>query len=94
MERTALASDIDGTLVFYKTENFTENSETYIRDEDLAAIADWQAKGGLFGLCSGRSVCGVFDVLPVGIRPDFYIACSGAAVPAWRHFRIRIPWIL
>lgn len=80
MKRIALASDIDGTLVLYRAENFTENAETYIRDEDMAAIAAWQKKGGLFGLCSGRSVSSVFDVLPGDIRPDFYIACSGAAI--------------
>lgn len=80
MQRTALASDIDGTLVFYESENFTENAKTYIKEEDLAAVAAWQARGGLFGLCSGRSVAGVFDLLLGNIKPDFYIACSGAAI--------------
>lgn len=80
MQKTALASDIDGTLVFHCSGNFTDGSETYMKEEDLEGIEAWQRKGGLFGLCSGRSIAGVFDVLPDHIRPDFYIACSGAVI--------------
>ncbi len=81
-KRIGLASDIDGTLVFHRTENFSEDSgkpDTYTKEGDLEAIRAWQAKGGLFGLCSGRPVASVFNLFS-GIRPDFYIACSGAAI--------------
>ncbi len=81
-KRIGLASDIDGTLVFHRTENFSEGSgkpDAYVREEDLEAIRAWQAGGGLFGLCSGRSVASMFNLFSE-IRPDFYITCSGAAI--------------
>ena len=46
----------------------------------MTAIVSWQDRGGLFGLCSGRPPAGVFDLFPNKIQPDFYIACSGAAI--------------
>ena len=83
MQRIAMASDIDGTLAFRTSEGLgsvIKKKITYFKKEDLEAIADWQTQGHLFGLCSGRPLVGVFDSLPDGIEPDFYIACSGAAV--------------
>ncbi len=70
-KRIALASDIDGTLVFYKRENFLEdsgNAGIYFKEKDLEAVKAWQAEGGLFGLCSGRPLAGIFDLHPE-IRP-------------------------
>lgn len=83
MRKTALASDLDGTLLFHREEKFSEETGkqgSYFKDEDLAAVAAWQARGGMFGLCSGRAVAGMFDMLPNGIRPDFYILCTGAVI--------------
>ncbi len=54
MERIAMASDIDGTLIFHSNGNYTGAAETYFKEEDLAAIAAWQAKSHFFGYCTGR----------------------------------------
>lgn len=73
MERTALASDFDGTLYYMR-------SEERFMASDIFGILDFQQRGGLFGLCTGRSLNGVKDVIGRFIRPDFYILASGALV--------------
>ena len=80
MERIAIASDIDGTLIFHSNGSYTEIAETYFKEEDMAAIAAWQAKGRFFGYCTGRPPATVFGLLPDGMEPDFYIACNGAVI--------------
>ena len=47
----ALASDIDGTLVFNQQ----------IKKQDREAIEKYQ-KEHLFGVCSGRPRCALFDL--------------------------------
>lgn len=73
MQKTALASDFDGTLYYM-------NSEERFMAADIFSILDFQQRGGLFGLCTGRSLNGVKDVIGRFIRPDFYILASGALV--------------
>ncbi len=63
----AFASDIDGTLVF--------NGK--IKSLDKQAIIDFQ-KSHLFGVCSGRPLCGLKDI--ENIHCDFYILSSGALI--------------
>ena len=62
----ALASDIDGTLVFNQ-----------IKKQDKEAIEKYQ-KEHLFGICSGRPRCALFDLEK--LKLDFYILSSGAEI--------------
>lgn len=71
--KTALASDFDGTLYYGDTE------EQFMA-ADIFNILDFQQRGGLFGLCTGRSLNGVKDMIGNFIRPDFYILASGALI--------------
>ena len=63
----ALASDIDGTLVFNQQ----------IKKQDREAIEKYQ-KEHLFGVCSGRPRCALFDLEK--LKLDFYILSSGAEI--------------
>ena len=63
----ALASDIDGTLVFNQQ----------IKKQDREAIEKYQ-KEHLFGVCSGRPRCALFDLKQ--LKLDFYILSSGAMI--------------
>lgn len=68
--KKVLASDFDGTLMF----------DGKFRDDDLIKIRDFQQKGHLFGLCSGRPLQGMEELCDGQIAIDFYILCSGALV--------------
>ena len=63
----ALASDIDGTLVFNQQ----------IKKQDKEAIEKYQ-KEHLFGVCSGRPRCALFDLEK--LKLDFYILSSGEEI--------------
>lgn len=63
----AFASDIDGTLVF----------DRHIHQNDKQAIEEYRKKH-LFGICSGRPICALFDL--AGLDFDFYILSSGAYI--------------
>ena len=63
----SLASDIDGTLVFNQQ----------IKKQDREAIEKYQ-KEHLFGVCSGRPRCALFDLKQ--LKLDFYILSSGALI--------------
>ncbi len=68
-----IASDFDGTLYF-------SDRPEHVSREDLAAIRDFQAEGGLFGACTGRPLVALTKD-SAGLVPfDFYIAMSGATV--------------
>ena len=69
----AVASDFDNTLYFM-------GDEEPMRAADIFGIVYFQQRGGLFGLCTGRSLVGVRDVIGSRIRPDFYILATGALV--------------
>ena len=70
----AWISDFDGTLRLYG------KSGPYFLAEDLAAVRKFQNDGGLFGICSGRSLMSLLSVMPEELKPDFCILTSGAAV--------------
>lgn len=61
----AFATDLDGTLVF----------DRKVKDIDKEAIHMFQ-KDNLFGVCTGRPVCSLFDIEDIPF--DFYIVSSGA----------------
>lgn len=67
------ASDFDGTL-------YMHGKEEGFRKEDLLAIASFQKNGGLFGVCSGRSLSGIQASTEDAIDYDFYILGTGAQV--------------
>lgn len=69
----AVASDFDNTLYFM-------GDEEPMRAADIFGILYYQQRGGLFGICTGRSLKGVTEVIGPYIRPDFYILASGALV--------------
>lgn len=69
----AVASDFDNTLYFM-------GDEEPMRAADIFGIVYFQQRGGLFGLCTGRSLVGVRDVIGPWMHPDFYILASGALV--------------
>lgn len=69
----AVASDFDNTLYFM-------GDEEPLRAADIFGILYFQQRGGLFGLCTGRSLTGVRRVIDRYIRPDFLILSSGALV--------------
>ena len=71
--KTALASDFDGTLYFM-------NTEERFHAQDVFEILFYQKRGGVFGICTGRSPDSIFDIVGNFIRPDFIISVSGALI--------------
>lgn len=69
----ALASDFDGTLFF-------SDRTPKICSQDLASIAAFQAKGNLFGFCTGRTIEGILENTRGILDADFYITNSGACI--------------
>lgn len=66
-----LASDFDNTLWFYD----------HMKEEDVKSIHQFQKRGHLFGICTGRSKKGIIEPsLPYHIQYDFYILLSGALI--------------
>ena len=71
--KTALASDFDNTLFFMDTEE-------RFRAQDIFEILFYQKRGGLFGICTGRSPDSILDIVGNFMHPDFIISVSGALV--------------
>lgn len=72
----ALASDFDGTLYF---------GRDGFKGKDLESIQEFQKKGNLFGVCTGRPFQGIQyacrDVLKNNeLAYDFYIVSTGAMI--------------
>ena len=65
----ALFSDLDGTL-------FGPNRQ--VSPENLAALAQFRAGGGLFGVSTGRSPVNLRDMLPPGITNTWSVVLNGA----------------
>jgi len=65
----ALASDFDGTLF---------NSE--IAQPDIAKIKEFQNKGNLFGVCTGRSFNTLLGATENKVNYDFMILSTGAMI--------------
>ena len=71
--KTALISDFDGTLYFRETEE-------QFRAQDVFDILFFRKRGGVFGICTGRSPDSIFDLVGSFMRPDFIISVSGALI--------------
>lgn len=69
----AFVSDFDGTLYFAE-------GDVKVRPEDIAAIEEFQKKGYLFGVCSGRTFAEVKRLTDNRIHFDFAVTSSGACV--------------
>ncbi|MBQ7983262.1 MAG: HAD hydrolase family protein [Clostridia bacterium] len=65
-----IASDFDGTL--YRNRIIT--------DRDRSAIAEWQARGNLFGIVTGRGAGIIETAAEHGITLDYAITENGAVV--------------
>ena len=70
-ENTAILTDLDGTLF---------NSQGLVSDEDRAAIADYIAQGGIFGVATGREPHNARLHLPELPMNAPSIVLNGAAV--------------
>jgi hydroxymethylpyrimidine pyrophosphatase-like HAD family hydrolase len=73
-----MASDFDGTL-FFGVGNRVHPFHRFL-SRDLAAIADFRARGGLFGVCTGRPLGAVLEDASDTLSFDFAITSSGACV--------------
>lgn len=71
--KTALASDFDNTIYF-----MFQNPQ--YRPGDCEAIRAYQARGGLFGISTGRSLWGLTLSMQDDIVPDFYILNGGGQI--------------
>ena len=67
------ASDFDNTIYFW-------DRNPRISEEDKAAISRLRDAGGLFGVCTGRSLVGILKPIEGIIDFDFYILASGAFI--------------
>ena len=76
MEKTAFASDFDGTLC----ESDWVTGEIRFDPVNMDAIHRYQAAGGLFGICTGRPLSSVLESLEGVLDLDFYIVMTGAQV--------------
>lgn len=65
-----IASDFDGTIFI----------DEKIKTEDIEAIRDFQAKGNLFGIVTGRSYHSLLVLIEGRIGPDFVIANNGSHI--------------
>lgn len=65
-----IASDFDGTIFI----------DGKIKTEDIRAIRDFQEKGNLFGLVTGRTYYSLFVLIEGKIDPDFVIANNGSHI--------------
>lgn len=69
-----LISDIDKTFYF-------SGVEKRISDEDIQAIKAFQSQGNLFGVCTGRSMSGMQNILKnYDVHLDFMVLSSGAII--------------
>lgn len=76
MNRTAFASDFDGTLC---ESDWNLGTESY-DPRDLEAIRRYREEGGLFGVCTGRPLSSIVASLRDKVELDFYIVTTGAQV--------------
>lgn len=65
-----IASDFDGTIFI----------DGKIKTEDIKAIRDFQGKGNLFGLVTGRSYHSLLVLIEGKLAPDFVIANNGSHI--------------
>ena len=65
-----IASDFDGTIFI----------DEKIKTEDIEAIRDFQDKGNLFGLVTGRTYHSLLVLIEGKLAPDFVIANNGSHI--------------
>ena len=65
-----IASDFDGTIFI----------DEKIKTEDIKAIRDFQDKGNLFGIVTGRTYHSLFVLIEGKMDPDFVIANNGSHI--------------
>lgn len=79
-----LASDFDGTLLRQKQ----------VSEKDRLAISEWQARGHIFCLCSGRAPKAALEEMKKwALSPDLIITSNGAsAIDMEGNIRFRHPF--
>lgn len=82
---TAMASDFDGTMCHSNW----ETGEQSFDPRNLEAIRRYQDEGGLFGVCTGRPMQSILEVLEGILDLDFYIVTTGSQVFDGNH---RLLW--
>lgn len=71
----AFASDFDGTLLVGDNPMTRRTMRA-----DVDAVQAFQARGGRFGICTGRAYHMLLLQLDKRMRPDFYVLASGAEI--------------
>lgn len=80
-QKKILFADMDGTLLF------SENENRFFKDSDLDAIKEFQQKGNLVAINSGRPLPWIIAPLEGHILADYLIAGTGSLI-ADRHQQI------
>ncbi len=73
---TIFASDFDGTLC----ETDWDTGEAHFSSDDLAAIERYREAGGLFGVCTGRTIGSILETTEGVLDFDFFIVNTGSQV--------------
>lgn len=80
-QKKILFTDMDGTLLF------SENEKTYFKEQDLDAVREFQQKGNLIAVNSGRALPWIIAPLEKSVTADYLIAGTGSIITD-RHQQI------
>ena len=73
-QKNILFTDMDGTILF------SDNGKTHFKESDLDAIKEFQQRGNLIVINSGRALPWIVAPLEVYLLPDYMIASTGSII--------------
>ena len=73
-QKNILFTDMDGTILF------SDNGKTYFKESDLDAIKEFQQRGNLIVINSGRALPWIVAPLEGYLLPDYMIASRGSII--------------
>ena len=73
-QKNILFTDMDGTILF------SDNGKTYFKESDLDAIKEFQQRGNLIVINSGRALPWIVAPLEGYLLPDYMIAGTGSII--------------
>lgn len=73
-QKNILFTDMDGTILF------SDNGKTYFKESDLDAIKEFQQRGNLIVINSGRALPWIVAPLEGYLLPDYMIASTGSII--------------
>ena len=73
-KKNILFTDMDGTILF------SDNGKTYFKESDLDAIKEFQQRGNLIVINSGRALPWIVAPLEGYLLPDYMIAGTGSII--------------